>query len=185
MTHFKGGTHLPDITIIAPYFFNNKIEYFVASRAHHADVGGITPGSMPLSTSIEQEGVIIAPSKLYSKNKMNRRLFNKIINSTRDPEERKGDFNAQIGAVNLGLSRLHSVIEKYSLKKVRAASDELLKYSERMMRSVIREIKDGTYEFTDCLDDDGFGTKNIELNVKLTIKKDSAFSRFYWLIKTG
>jgi len=175
---FKGGTHLPDITIIAPYFFNNKIEYFLACRAHHADVGGITPGSMPLSKNINEEGVIISPSKLYSKNKINRALFNKIINSTRDPEERKGDFNAQIGAVNLGLSRLHSVIKKYSLKKVRDASDELLRYSERMMRSVIKEIKDGTYEFTDCLDDDGFGTKNIELNVKLTIKKDCALVDF-------
>jgi len=109
---FKGGTHLPDITIISPFYYAGKIQYFLASRAHHADVGGITPGSMPLSKNINEEGVIIPPSKLYSKNKMNRALFNKIINSTRDPEERKGDFNAQIGAINLGLGRLHSVVKK-------------------------------------------------------------------------
>jgi N-methylhydantoinase B len=175
---FKGGTHLPDITIIAPFYFAGKIQYFLATRAHHADVGGITPGSMPLSKTIDEEGVIIPPSKLYSKHKINRALFNKIINSTRDPEERKGDFNAQIGALNLGLGRLRSVVSKYSLTKVRAASDELLGYSERMMRSLIKGIRDGTYEFTDYLDDDGFGTKKIKLNVKLTIKSGSALVDF-------
>lgn len=171
---YRGGTHLPDITIIAPFFYKNKIEYFLASRAHHADVGGITPGSMPLSKSIYEEGVIIPPSKLYSRGKINRKLFNNIINSTRDPEERKGDFNAQIGAVNLGLKRLREVVDKYSLSKIRAASDQLLEYSERMMRVVVKDIENGSYEFADYLDGDGFSPKKIKIKVKITIKGSKA-----------
>ncbi|NIP37519.1 MAG: hydantoinase B/oxoprolinase family protein [Candidatus Dadabacteria bacterium] len=171
---YRGGTHLPDITIIAPFYYDGKIQYFLASRAHHADVGGITPGSMPLSNSIHEEGVIIPPSKLYSADRLNRKLFNKIINSTRDPEERKGDFNAQIGAVKLGLNRLGEVVEKYSLSKIRAASDQLLDYSERMMKRVIKGMKNGAYSFTDYLDGDGYDPNKIEIDVKLAINKDMA-----------
>ena len=72
---FQGGTHLPDITCIMPVFHNKKLEFFVASRAHHADIGGLTPGSMPLSTSIDEEGILIPPSKLYRRGKLNRKLF--------------------------------------------------------------------------------------------------------------
>ncbi|MCZ6469437.1 MAG: hydantoinase B/oxoprolinase family protein [Candidatus Dadabacteria bacterium] len=171
---FRGGTHLPDVTCITPVFINNKLEFFVASRAHHADIGGLTPGSMPLSTSIEEEGVLIPPSKLYRKRRINKKLFNEILASTRDPEEREGDFNAQVGALELGEKRLKETIRKYSLEQVKQAGDELLNYSEKIMKGVIKEIPDGTYEFEDYMDDDGVGTIKIPIKVKITIKGQKA-----------
>jgi len=171
---FRGGTHLPDITCIMPVFYNSKLEFFVASRAHHADIGGLTPGSMPLSTSIDQEGILISPSKLYKKKKLNKKLFNEILASTRDPEEREGDFNAQVGALELGEKRLKETIKKYSLKKIKQAGNELLNYSEKMMNEVIKQIPNGVYEFEDYMDDDGVGTRNIPIKAKVTIKKQRA-----------
>ncbi len=167
---FRGGTHLPDVTCIMPVFYRGNLEFFVASRAHHADIGGLTPGSMPLSTSIDEEGILISPSKLYRKGKLNKKLFNEILDSTRDPEEREGDFNAQVGAIELGEKRLKETIKKYSLKKIKQAGRELLDYSEKIMKEVIREIPDGIYEFKDYLDDDGAGTKKIPLQASITIK---------------
>lgn len=171
---FRGGTHLPDITCIMPVFYKKKLEFFVASRAHHADIGGLTPGSMPLSTSIDQEGILISPSKLYEKRKLNKKLFNHILKSTRDPEEREGDFNAQIGAIELGEKRLIETIDKYSLKKVKQAGNELLDYSEKIMKEVIKQIPDGVYEFEDYMDDDGAGTRKIPIKAKVKIKGHKA-----------
>jgi N-methylhydantoinase B len=175
---FNGGTHLPDVTCIAPIVVNNKAEFFVASRAHHADIGGKTPGSMPLSTSIYEEGIIIPPSKLYNKGKLDRKLFNRIILSTRDPEEREGDFRAQIGSLEVGKKRLKSVIEKYSLNRIKEAGFELLNYSENMMRKVIEQIPEGVYTFEDFLDDDGAGTKKIPIRVSITVKGGRAIVDF-------
>ncbi len=175
---FNGGTHLPDITCIAPVFVNSKVEFFVASRAHHADVGGITPGSMPLSTHINQEGVLIPPTKLYKKGRLQTRIMANIINSTRDPEEREGDFKAQIAALEIGISRLKQVIKKYSLKKIKQAGQELLNYSEKIMRNVIRDIPNGNYSFKDFLDDDGAGTKTIPINVKVIVKQNKVVVDF-------
>jgi N-methylhydantoinase B len=171
---FRGGTHLPDVTCIAPVFVEGKVEFFVASRAHHADIGGITPGSMPLSTSIHEEGIVIPPSKLCRRGRLNKTLFMQILSATRDPEEREGDFKAQVGALELGKKRLRAVIEKYSLEKIKEAGFELLDYSERMMREVIKQIPDGIYEFEDYLDDDGAGTMKIPIRSKVTISRGEA-----------
>ena len=171
---FRGGTHLPDVTCISPIFMGDKVEFFVASRAHHADIGGMTPGSMPLSTSIHEEGIIIPPSKLYNKGRLNKSLFKTILSSTRDPEEREGDFKAQIGALELGEKRLKAVVEKYSLEKIKEAGFELLDYSERIMRDVIRQIPEGVYEFEDYLDDDGVGTREIPIRATMTISRREA-----------
>lgn len=175
---FRGGTHLPDVTCIAPVFVNGALEFFVASRAHHADMGGLTPGSMPLSTSIHEEGILIPPSRLYKKGKLNMPFLNKILSSTRDPEEREGDFRAQLGSLELGIRRLKEVIAKYSLEKVKEAGDELLLYSEKMMRKVIKKIPDGVYTFEDVLDDDGAGTGKIPLRVSVRIKGEKAVVDF-------
>lgn len=169
---FKGGTHLPDVTCIAPVFFRNKIEFFLASRAHHADIGGETPGSMPLSRSIHDEGIIISPSKLYIKGELNTPLLNKILDATRDPKEREGDLSAQTACLEIGKKRLVESIEKYTLQKIKDASDELLNYSERIVRNVIKEIPDGEYTFKDLLDDDGAETENIQIKTKITIEKN-------------
>ncbi|MEQ9617641.1 MAG: hydantoinase B/oxoprolinase family protein [Deltaproteobacteria bacterium] len=175
---FRGGTHLPDVTCIAPVFVKDRLEFFVASRAHHADMGGLTPGSMPLSTSIHEEGILIPPSRLYRKGKLNKPLFDKILSSTRDPEEREGDFRAQVGSLELGARRLREVIDKYSLKKVKTSGSELLNYSEKMMREVVKQIPAGTYEFEDRLDDDGAGTKNIPLRVSIKVRRETAEVNF-------
>ena len=175
---FRGGTHLPDVTCIKPVLSGGEIVFFVASRAHHADIGGITPGSMPISTTVEEEGILISPSKLYSKGRLNKKLFNKILTSTRDPEEREGDFNAQTGALELGEKRLGETIEKYSLTKLLEAKEALLNYSERIMKETIRAIPDGVYRFEDFLENDGAGTSNIPIKVKITIKGTSAEVNF-------
>ncbi|NIP30973.1 MAG: hydantoinase B/oxoprolinase family protein, partial [Candidatus Dadabacteria bacterium] len=175
---FKGGTHLPDITCISPVFIKNKLEFLLVSRAHHADIGGKTPGSMPLSNTIHDEGLIIPPTKICSNGKINKRIFNKIINSTRNPTEREGDFHAQIASLNIGKKRILELVKKYSIKTVKMASEELVNYSEKLMRSVIKTIPDGKYRFKDYLDDDGFGTKNIPIKVLIEISDDQAIIDF-------
>jgi len=175
---FKGGTHLPDITCIKPVYINKQLEFFTVSRAHHADIGGETPGSMPLSTSIHQEGIIIPPSYLYKKGELNRQLMDEILAATRNPEEREGDFKAQIACLEVGAKRLKEIIEKYGIQKITEASNKLLKYSERIMRAVIRDIPDGTYKFTDFLDDDGQGNKDIKICVSLKINGEEVIVDF-------
>lgn len=175
---FRGGTHLPDVTCIAPVFIDRKPEFFVATRAHHSDIGGSTPGSMPLASSIYEEGIVIPPSKLYDKGRLSHSLFKKIIHSSRDPEEREGDFRAQVGALRLGIKRIKEVAEKYGLKTVKEAGCELLNYSERIMRSVIRNIPDGAHEFRDHLDNDGIGTKNIKIETTIKIRGEEAVVDF-------
>ena len=103
---FRGGTHLPDITTVAPLFYEGELLFFIANRAHHADVGGSSAGSMPLSTSVFQEGVIIPPVKLFEGGKLNRELWEFLLNNVRNPSEREGDFSAQISAINVGKKRL-------------------------------------------------------------------------------
>lgn len=169
---FSGGTHLPDITCIAPVFIGNSLEFFVASRAHHADIGGKTPGSMPLSGSIHEEGLIIPPSKLYDKGRLNNTLFSRIMNSTRNPVEREGDLTAQIASLNTGRTRLLESVDKYSLQSLKEASQQLLDYSRELIRSVIKRIPDGKYTFEDFLDDDGSGNEMIPLKVDIVIKDE-------------
>ncbi len=175
---FKGGTHLPDITCISPVFIDTKLEFFVATRAHHADIGGKTPGSMPLSTSIHEEGIIIPPSKLFDKGNLNEKLFKKLMESTRDPVEREGDLIAQTSSLDLGKKKIEEIVKRYGLEIIKEASDQLLSYSENIMKKVIEDIPEGSYEFVDFLDDDGAGTENIPIKVKLNIDKDTAVIDF-------
>ena len=176
---FKGGTHLPDITCILPVFYKNKLEFFVVSRAHHADIGSDTPGSMPLSKTIHEEGIIIPPSRLYRDGVLNEELMRKILDETRDPQERKGDFKAQVSCLEIGKNRLLEAIDKYGIDKINEASTELLNYSENIMKAVISEIPDGTYKFRDFLDDDGQDKKNIELKAKIKIESNNATVDFH------
>jgi len=159
-------------------FCINALEFFLASRAHHADVGGKTPGSMPLSTTIEEEGIVIPPSKLYERGRLNEELFYGIIHATRDPEEREGDFRAQVGSLEVGRAHLDEVVKKYSLARVKAAASELLDYSERIMRTLIASIPDGRYRFEDHLDDDGAGSERIPVRLLLTVEGEQVVADF-------
>jgi N-methylhydantoinase B len=172
---FKGGTHLPDITVVAPVFAGEKVpSFYVANRAHHADVGGISSGSMPLSTTLFQEGIIIPPLKLVERGKIDRKLLKFLLNNVRTPKEREGDFAAQIMSNMNGIRRTRELIDKYSLKIVDFYGKRLMDYAERVTRYTIAAIPDGTYTFEDFMDDDGFSKDKVKIHVSITIKGDRA-----------
>ncbi|MBK3331916.1 hydantoinase B/oxoprolinase family protein [Persephonella atlantica] len=175
---YAGGTHLPDITLVAPVFYKGKLLFFVANRAHHADVGGISAGSMPLSTSIFQEGIIIPPVKLVKEGKIDREILEFIKSNVRTPDEREGDFFAQISANITGIRRLNELISRYTEDTVIEYVNALNDYSEKMMRNKISQIPDGDYSFTDYIEDDGAGNRDIKISVDIKIKGSDAVVDF-------
>jgi N-methylhydantoinase B len=171
---FKGGTHLPDITLVAPVFMQSaQPVFFVANRAHHADVGGMSPGSMPLSLSIFQEGIMIPPLKLVKAGRMDEAIMAFILNNVRTPVEREGDFAAQMMANLTGIRRMQELIGTYDLQTVQAYARHLMDYSERITRQAIGAIPDGVYEYRDVMDDDGLGTEDIMLHVEITVEGEA------------
>lgn len=169
---YRGGTHLPDITLIAPVFHQNRAVFYVANRAHHSDVGGMRAGSMPLSSEIFQEGLIIPPVTLLKRGKANHEVLNLITTNVRTPEERKGDLLAQIAANKRGIHRLEECIQKYGFPLLERNAKFLIDYTENLFRDLIKNIPDGTYCFEDFLDDDGFHNKNIRINVSIQVIGD-------------
>ena len=173
---YLGGNHLPDITMISPVFVNvagSKTpdpQFYVASRAHHADVGGMSPGSMPLSTELFQEGIIIPPLKLIDGGRPNEAVWKLILRNVRTPDERQGDLTAQLAAHTSGSRRLAAIIDRYGLDEVLGHALSLIDYAERMTRTAIKEIPDGNYSFVDFLDDDGQG--NGPLPIQVNLKKN-------------
>ncbi len=176
---FKGGTHLPDITLVAPIFAGgDKPSFYVANRAHHADVGGMAAGSMPLSTSLYQEGVIIPPLKIVRNGLVDDGIMNLILNNVRTPVEREGDFAAQIMANRTGVRRLEELLAKYGPKTVAFYAEALMDYAERITRNTIADIPDGTYRFTDHMDGDGLGSGPIRIETVLTVSGETAHLDF-------
>jgi N-methylhydantoinase B len=190
---FLGGTHLPDITLVSPVFIpkvqqrNKKtrsikltssqgdIPYaYVANRAHHADVGGMTPGSMPIAREIYQEGLIIPPIKLVSAGQLNQDVFDLILSNVRTPEERAGDLQAQIGANQRGVILLNDLVVRYGQMETTLYMQELLRYSERMTRNLISTLPNGRFSFVDRLDNNGVTDEEILIKVTITIEKDTA-----------
>jgi N-methylhydantoinase B len=176
---FKGGTHLPDITMVAPVFLTGDHPlFYAANRAHHADVGGMSSGSMPLSSSIFQEGVIIPPLRIVDRGKIDEQLMKFFLNNVRTPFEREGDFSAQIMANSIGVRRIRELVRKYELKRVDFYARALIDYAEKMARETIRKIPDGTYSFEDVMDDDGLGNENIKIKVTIRVEEDQAIIDF-------
>ncbi len=167
---FAGGTHLPDITMISPVFVDGDSvpSFFVASRAHHADVGGMTPGSLPLSTEIFQEGLILPPVKLYEAGSLNESLLAVILRNVRTPDERRGDLAAQRAAQTIGEQRLRELVDRHGLEEVKRYADHLLDYSERLVRAAIAAWPGGSFEFEDVLEMDG-GAAYEEAIIRLTV----------------
>ncbi|MFN8466422.1 MAG: hydantoinase B/oxoprolinase family protein [Caldilineaceae bacterium] len=150
---FRGGNHLPDITMITPIFAGEaRPSFFAASRAHHADVGGMAPGSLPLSTEIYQEGIIIPPIKLYRAGVLNVEALDLILANVRTPAERRGDLAAQRAAAAVGERRLQELVATHGLVEVQAYAGHLCDYSERITRAAISAWPDGTYAFADVLE---------------------------------
>ncbi|HKW76783.1 MAG TPA: hydantoinase B/oxoprolinase family protein [Terriglobales bacterium] len=177
---FRGGTHLPDITLVAPVFCDapnrkrskkqnesRNPSFYVASRAHHADVGGTYPGSMGICREIYQEGVRIPPIKLVAGGSEQEDVLRLLLNNVRTPAERQGDLNAQIAACHTGAARLQEAVERYGLAKIQSVMRELQDYSEELMRAFLSRVPQGTYCAEDFLDDDGAGSGPVRIAVTL------------------
>jgi N-methylhydantoinase B len=174
---FCGGTHLPDITLVAPVFLNTgkrKPAFYVASRAHHADVGGTYAGSMGICREIYQEGIRIPPIKLIAGGKLQDDVFRLLLNNVRTPEEREGDLNAQIAACHTGATRLLEITGRYGLPRMQRVMEELQEYSEKLMRAFLGKVPRGRYEAEDFLDDDGAGSGPVRIAVALTFQAAKA-----------
>jgi N-methylhydantoinase B len=158
---YDGGTHLPDITLVMPVFIadGKTAAFFVANRAHHADVGGMYPGSMGLCREIYQEGIRIPPLKLDDG------VLKLILNNVRTPREREGDLTAQIGACRIGVERVEELVAKYGLARVEANAAALLNHSEELIRAELAELPEGEFSAEDFLDDDGITTDPVRICV--------------------
>ena len=194
---FRGGTHLPDITLVAPVYLeahgrvapghngrgrgkrcsvsagprSEGPDFYVASRAHHADVGGTYPGSMGLCREIYQEGLRIPPVKLVRAGVIDRDVLALLLNNVRTPEEREGDLGAQLAACHTGARRLQEVSARYGLQKTKHAARELLDYSEEIMRAFLLSVAAGVYRAEDFLDGDGIGDGPVKIAVTVTVRE--------------
>jgi len=166
---YHGGTHLPDITMISPVFAGGDLHYFVASRAHHADVGGMSPGSLPLSTELYQEGIIIPPIKFRLSGWMNDGVMALIIANSRNPQERLGDIEAQLAAHRVGEGRLRAMMIHHGVESANEHAAALLDYARKMTEAVIADIPDGIYRYRDALEGDGQAEFEIPIQVTLEV----------------
>ena len=173
---YLGGTHLPDITLVAPVFAEQdsgkELVGFVSNRGHHADVGGMTPGSLPLSTELYQEGLILPPLKLARGGRLNQEVVQLLCRNSRTPEERRGDLAAQIASIRVGERRLREVVERYGIAETAEHMSALLDYSERVTRQAIAQIPDGVYRVLDYMDDDGLTEEPVPIAVAITVAGD-------------
>jgi N-methylhydantoinase B len=176
---FRGGTHLPDITVVAPVFVgraqrntgNAAPEFFVAARAHHADVGGTYAGSMGPCREIYQEGLRIPPVKIVRAGALDRDILALLLNNVRTPEEREGDLSAQLAACHTGSTRLLELCARYGIARVQRAARALLDYSEKMMRAFLATAPAGSYAAEDVLDDDGVSDAPVRIAVRITFPR--------------
>ena len=163
---YRGGTHLPDITVVSPIFAGGELAGFAASRAHHADVGGPTPGGMPaLSTELEQEGVVIPPTPATESE------IEALASQMRSPRQRLADLRAQLAANRVGELRFSELAERHGIERLRSGMSETLDYAERRMRAALKKLEDGSHVAEDVLEDDAGGTER-DVSLKLTASVD-------------
>jgi N-methylhydantoinase B len=201
---FAGGTHLPDVTLVMGVFtaqtrrhgdtgtrrksgadsprprvsHSGRPLFFVANRAHHADIGGATPGSMGLATDVYGEGVRIPPIRIMRAGKILDDVMKLILANVRSSRERRADFEAQIGSLKTGAARLVEIVERRGPKEASDYASHLIAYSSRVMRHAISSIRNGSYEASDALDDDGISATEIPIRVRIAIKDDQAVVDF-------
>jgi N-methylhydantoinase B len=199
---FAGGTHLPDVTLVAPVCSeqwavgsndalgtakhkktaktsrSEKLHtahrtlptlFYVANRAHHADIGGGTPGSMGLATDIYGEGLSIPPVRLVKNGVLDEDIMRLILANVRSHDERRGDFQAQIGSLKTGATRLLEIVERRGQHEAADYANHLIEYSARLMRHAIAKIPNGEYEAHDVLDDDGISGRPVPIKVRISI----------------
>lgn len=164
---YAGGTHLPDITVVQPLWLANTSTgpaFYLANRAHHADVGGVSPGSLPISRHIDDEGLRITPRVLDDA------TMDWIASASRTPDERRGDMQAQLAALRVGAERLRAMAERYGRDTLARRGADLIGYSERIVRRLIATLPDGVYRFADAMDDDGFHAADLPIVCELRIE---------------
>ena len=171
---YFGGSHLPDITIIRPIFYEGRLLFYGVNRAHHSDVGGGTHGGYnPGANEIFQEGLRIPPLKLYDKGVPRTDLLQMLSANVRQPENFLGDLNAQIGSVMLAAQRIQSLLTDYGPDQLMTVVAEILAATERQVRQFISDWPDGMYYGESLVDDDGFESKLVPIRAKVTIEGDS------------
>jgi len=167
---YLGGTHLPDVSLMAPvHLADGTLAGYVANRGHHADIGGMSPGSLPLSTELFQEGVIIPPLKLIEGGRLNEPLLELICRNTRTPDERQGDFSAQLAAIRTGQRRFLDLVGRYGLATLNEHTAALFDYAEVLTRAALRKLPDGAYSFADAMEDDGQGNEHLVIACTATL----------------
>ncbi|PYV17353.1 MAG: methylhydantoinase [Acidobacteria bacterium] len=173
------GSHLPDVALLAPVFHEGTLVLFVSNIAHHADIGGMAPGSMAGGmTEIYQEGLRIPPVRLVSRGEIVDDVLQLILLNVRVPEERRGDYLAQIAGNLIGIRRLHELLRQWRLEEIEQGCDAIIRAVARRMRAGIAELPDGEYRFEDVLDDDGMGTTDIPIAVRIEVRGDEIFFDF-------
>ncbi|HEX7090728.1 MAG TPA: hydantoinase B/oxoprolinase family protein [Longimicrobiales bacterium] len=186
---FRGGTHLPDITVVKAVFAeadgagraraeSGRPLAYLAARAHHADVGGMAAGSMPLAREVFQEGLRIPPVRLVARGERQQDVWRLILSNVRTPEEREGDLEAQLAALVAGERRLAELVARRGEAEVVAAMAELREYGERLVRAGLERIPDGVYEAEDWMEDDGLVGGPYPIRVRVTVRGDEAVVDF-------
>jgi N-methylhydantoinase B len=172
---YAGGTHLPDVTLVAPVFAGGmeRPAFYVANRAHHADVGGIAPGSLSLANEIYQEGIILPPVLICRAGEIDEGLLRVFLRNVRTPDERRGDLLAQIAVNRIGCRRLEEYVGRYGLDEVTMYGSALQSYAERVTRALLSELPDGEVHSADYLDDDGMGSVDLAIVLTMRIEGDS------------
>ena len=177
---YAGGTHLPDLTMVTPVFLGpGAPEFFVASRAHHADVGGAAPGSMPLAREIYEEGLRVPPLRLVRGGRLEEDVLRLLLANVRTPEEREADLKAGLGAQAIGVERLRELARRAGAgdrgrAALRRAAEDLMQVAERSVRAALRALPRGQFRHHDVLDDDGMSDQPIEIAVTLTVGEGRA-----------
>lgn len=167
-----GGTHLPDITMVAPVFSDGEIQAFVASIGHHSDVGGMVPGSESgVCRSIFQEGLRIPPVRIVSQGELQQEILELILLNTRTPRERLGDLRAQLAANQVGIRGIEALFARHGAGTVAAAMQGLMDSAERRIRSRIASLPEGVYRAEDFLDNDGFQERPVRIVLTLTVRR--------------
>lgn len=166
---YLGGTHLPDVTFISPVFVDGELMGFVANRAHHADIGAASPGSMPISADLHEEGLVIPPTRIMVDGVVDDAVMERLMAPMRNPRESRGDFSAQISANQRGATRLLELIRRIGTQNYLAGLAALNDYAERLARESLKQIPNGVYSFQDLMDDDGLGHADIPIRASLRV----------------
>jgi len=167
---FRGGTHLPDVTMVSAARIGGRTRFHLANRAHHADVGGARPGSMSLRQSIYEEGFRMPPVHLVRRGKVQRDVLALLLANVRTPREREGDLAAQRASLAAGERRLAALADKYGAALLARAAGELMDYTERMLAARLRDLPAGTYEAEDAMDDDGLTSDAVPIRVRVKVR---------------